>query len=185
MPCWLRRYADPNREPPRFSMSRSMSSQMLVRKPPGSTSATWMPSPATSIRSASVTASSACFAPWYQPVSGDVTRPMIDEMLTMRPRPALRMSGSTRRARRMGAITIVSINCRASSSVTSSIAPVMPYPALLTSPYKSVPISSSTASHASASVTSRSTVSTSTPAWAAARRTVSALSSERTDPTDR
>ena len=42
---------------------------------PGSTRMTRMPSRATSMRSASERPSSACFAPWYQPVSGVDVRP--------------------------------------------------------------------------------------------------------------
>ena len=76
------------------SMSRVMSSQMPVLNPPGSISTTCTPSRATSIRSASVSASSACLAPVYQPASGELTRPAIDDTLTMRPRPLARMTGS-------------------------------------------------------------------------------------------
>ena len=89
-------------------MSRAMSSQMPVLKPPGSISTTATPSRATSTRSASVRASSACFAPVYQPASGELTSPAIDETLTMRPPPRARMDGSANRARRIGANTIVS-----------------------------------------------------------------------------
>src|SRR5262245_24672048 len=104
-------------------------------------------------------------------------------MLTMRPPPAARMCGTARRASRIGATTIVSRTRRASSSLTSSTAPVAGWPALLTSP-QGRRVSMARA-HAWGSVTSRSTVSTSTPARAAASATRLAFSRERTLPTER
>ena len=71
----VRRYAGSYREPAWLSTSRSSSSQIPVLKPPGSTRITLTPDDATSIRVASVSASSACFDAWYQPVSGVVNRP--------------------------------------------------------------------------------------------------------------
>src|SRR5437763_1791593 len=71
---------------------------MPVPKLPGSTSDTAMPSRPTSIRNASVIASSACFPAQYQPMSGNETRPASEDMLTMRPSPRDRMPGTTSRA---------------------------------------------------------------------------------------
>src|SRR6266581_1326381 len=86
-----------------------------------------------------------------------------------------------RRARRIGPSTIVSIARRASSSVTSSIAPLAGTPALFTSP-KGLS-SSMTALHCRASVTSSVTVRTLTWAARAARVTLLAFEGLRTPPT--
>ncbi len=50
----------------------------------------------------------------------------------MTPRPAARIAGSAARVTRMAPKTLVSNTLRASPSVTSSTAPEMPSPALLT-----------------------------------------------------
>src|SRR5437588_353243 len=102
-------------------------------------------------------------------------------MLTILPVPRPRMWGMARRARRIGPSTIVSIARRASSSETSSIAPLAATPALLTRP-KGLSWSI-TALHSPASVTSRVTVRTLTPAARAARVTLRALEGVRTPPT--
>jgi hypothetical protein len=62
----------------------------------------------------------------YQPANGAVVRPAMDDTLTMRPAPRSRMPGNAARARRMGANTMVSMRWWASSSSTSSTAPVSP-----------------------------------------------------------
>src|SRR2546423_2385517 len=102
-------------------------------------------------------------------------------MFTTRPSPASRMSGRARRARRIGARVMVSSAARASASPTSSTAPVNEVPALFTSPKGW--IRSTTRLHDAASVTSRRTVRTSTPASRAASRTGRALAWDRTVPT--
>src|SRR5579859_861326 len=102
-------------------------------------------------------------------------------MLTIRPPCCSRMWGRARRASRVGPRTMVSNARRASSSPTSSMAPLAATPALLTRPYG---LSSSiTSSHRRASVTSSITVRTLTPASRAARETALALAVERTPPT--
>ncbi len=156
---------------------------MPVLKLPGSTRITLIPPLATSTRSESDRVSRACLAAWYQPMSGNVVRPPIEETLTILPSPRSRMWGIARRASRIGAITIVSSPARATSSLTSSTAPLIGWPALLTSPNGRSRLMAS--SHAAPSATSSSTVSTSTPASAAALLTVSAFASDRTEPTDR
>jgi hypothetical protein len=96
---------------------------MPVPNAPGSTSTTRTPSGSTSIRSASVTASSACLLAEYQPNSGSDTRPATELTLTMRPSPRSRIRGRTSRAIRTGATTLVSSWARTCSSLTSSTAP--------------------------------------------------------------
>ncbi len=75
---------------------------MPVPKPPGSMRTTRTPNCATSIRSASDSASRPCLLAAYQPVSGADTRPAMEETLTIRPSPRARMPGSTSWAIRAG-----------------------------------------------------------------------------------
>src|SRR5664280_908132 len=101
----------------------------------------------------------------------------------IRPSWAARMWGSARRASRMGATTIVSRAARASSSSTSSMAPVAEKPALLTmmvGRYFRM-----TRAQACASVTSRMAVSTVSPTDPAASVTAAAFARVRTVPTER
>lgn len=65
-----------------------------VRMPPGSMTTTSMPKGLSSIRRASLSASTAYLVAWYQPPSGVVNRPPMEETLTTVPDPWLRMCGS-------------------------------------------------------------------------------------------
>ena len=91
--------------------------------PPGSMTTTWIPKGRASRRSASLSASSANFVPWYQPPSGVWNRPPIEEMLMIVPERRSRMCGRTSWVSRMAPKTLTSNWRRASCSGMSSIAP--------------------------------------------------------------
>jgi hypothetical protein len=186
-PC-ARAYAAAYGLSARSSGSRSFAPlQMPVPKPPGSTRTTLTPKPPTSWRSASESASSACFDAQYQPVSGVVTRPAMDETLTIRPVPRSRMPGSTSRQMRIGPSTFVSKISRAASSPTSSTGPAKPYPALFTTANSPSPaVIAATSANAfsvdSASATSQITCRSVAPLAVAASCSTAALASLRTVP---
>lgn len=94
-----------------------------VRMPPGSMTTTSTSKGVSSMRSASESASTAYFVAWYQPPSGVVRRPPMEETLMMVPLRRSRMPGVTRRARAVRPKTSTSNWRRASSSGTSSMAP--------------------------------------------------------------
>ena len=54
---------------------------------PGCTTTTWMPNGASSMRSESLSPSTANFVAWYQAPIGSPNRPPIEDTLTMRPPP--------------------------------------------------------------------------------------------------
>ncbi len=97
-----------------------------VRIAPGSMITTSMPNGRSSMRSASLSPSTAYLVAWYQPPSGSDPRPPIDEMLTIRPERWARMCGSTSCVRRARPNRLTSTWWRASSSGTSSTAPYDP-----------------------------------------------------------
>ncbi len=75
------------------------------------------------MRRASLRASTAYLVAWYQPPSGVVSFPPMEEMLMMVPEPWVRMCGVTSWVRRPRPKTLTSNWRRASSIGTSSMAP--------------------------------------------------------------
>ena len=75
------------------------------------------------MRSASLRASTAYLVAWYQPPSGVVSLPPMEEMLMMVPEPRVRMCGVMSWVRRARPKTLTSNWWRASLIGTSSMAP--------------------------------------------------------------
>ena len=119
-----------------------------------------MPHGASSMRSTSASASSACFDAAYGPRNGSALRPPTEPMRTTRPR-ARRSAGSNACRTATWPTTFTSSCRRSSSSGTSSSGAATAMPALSTSPWSSGPTVSAAAAICSASVTS--SVSGSTP----------------------
>lgn len=94
-----------------------------VRMPPGSMATTPTSKGESSMRSASESASTAYFVAWYQPPSGVVRRPPMEETLMMVPLRRSRTPGVTRRARAGRPKTLKSNWRRSFSSGTASMAP--------------------------------------------------------------
>ena len=102
-------------------------------KKPGSTIATLIPNPATSMRSTSDMASRPNFEAWYQPFNGiTAALPNIEETMTMRPAPRARIPGNAHELTIAGVTRLTSSCALASAADTSSMAPISEYPALFT-----------------------------------------------------
>ncbi|GGQ54591.1 hypothetical protein GCM10010195_07610 [Kitasatospora griseola] len=145
---------------------------------PCSTRTTRTPNGAASTRSAWCRAADAARLALYQPSSGRTARAEAEEIVTIRPPPARRMPGSTRRAIRAWANTLASISRRACSSPVSPTARAAATATWFTTAQGSPPVhrrtSPSSSSHAPGSVTSSSTARSRTPPSRARARSRSA-----------
>lgn len=94
-----------------------------VRIAPGSMIETCTPCGASSMRIASLSASTAYLLAWYQPPRGSLTCPATEAMLMIRPEPAARMCGRTSWLIRETPSTLTSSWRRVTSTGTSSTAP--------------------------------------------------------------
>ena len=99
------------------SSAAAVSPKAVVIRP-GSITITSTPNGRTSNRSASDSASTAYLLAWYAPPPGQVSRPPIEERLTILPQPWARIPGSTSWHIRSSPKTLVS-NCRRTASSDS------------------------------------------------------------------
>ena len=97
-----------------------------VENPPGSTSVTWMPKPATSWARAWLNPSSAHFDAWYAPMLGNAEIPPIDDTWMMCPLPCARRNGSAACVTQNAPKRFVSIWSRSSAYEISSVKPNWP-----------------------------------------------------------